>query len=147
MVALRAAALVAVFCLLPACISTHLEQPTLSVVSVEFIKGDLLSQQLRVRMRVQNPNNRALPVRGLTYEVELGGKAFAHGDSVSEFLVPANGGAEFDVNVTANAASALLRLLGNSEARPAYRIFGKVRLASGLVRNIPFDHAGTLNLR
>ena len=146
MVALRAAALVALICLLPACISTHLEQPTLSVVSVEFIKGDLLSQQLRVRMRVQNPNDRALPVRGINYEVELAGKAFAHGDSVSEFLVPANGGAEFDVNVTANAASALLRLLGGDD-KPAYRIFGKVRLASGLVRNIPFDHAGTLNLR
>jgi LEA14-like dessication related protein len=147
MVALRAAALVALLCLLPACISTHLEQPTLSVVSVEFVKGDLLSQQLRVRMRVQNPNARELPVRGITYEVELAGKAFAHGDSVSEFVVPANGGAEFDVNVTANAASALLRLLGGSEDKPAYRIFGKVRLASGLVRNIPFDHKGVLNLR
>ncbi len=62
------------------------------MVNVEFVKGDLLSQQLRVRMRVQNPNDRALPVRGITYEVELAGKAFAHGDSVSEFLVPAKGG-------------------------------------------------------
>jgi len=147
MAALRAAALVALLGLLPGCAYTRLEQPTLSVVNVEFVRGDLLSQQLRVRMRVQNPNDRALPVRGITYEVELAGQAFAHGDSASEFLVPANGGAEFDVNVTANAASALLRLLGNSEARPAYRIFGKVRLASGLVRNIPFDHKGVLNLR
>lgn len=147
MKSLRTATLATSLCLLAACAYTRLEQPTLSVVGVEFIKGDLLSQQLRVRMRVQNPNDRALPVRGISYEVELAGQAFAHGDSASEFLVPANGGAEFDVNVTANAASALLRLLGSSDDRPAYRIFGKVRLASGLVRNIPFDHKGVLNLR
>jgi LEA14-like dessication related protein len=147
MVSIRAAALAAWLCLLPACAYTHLEQPTLSVVNVEFIRGDLLSQQLRVRMRVQNPNDRDLPVRGINYEVELAGKAFAHGDSTSEFLVPAKGGTEFDVNVTANAAGALLRLLGGNEDKPAYRIFGKVRLAAGLVRNIPFDHKGVLNLR
>lgn len=144
---LRTATLATSLCLLAACAYTHLEQPTLSVVNVEFVKGGLLSQQLRVRMRVQNPNDRALPVRGITYEVELAGQSFAHGDSASEFMVPANGGTEFDVNVTANAASALLRLLGSSEDRPAYRIFGKVKLASGLVRNIPFDHKGVLNLR
>jgi LEA14-like dessication related protein len=146
MVSKRAAVLLIALCLLCSCAYTHLQTPTLSVVNVEFIKGDLFRQQLRVRMRVQNPNDRELPVRGITYEVELAGTAFAHGDSVSEFLVPAKGETEFDVNVTANAASALLRMLGNQE-NPEYRISGKVRIASGLVRAIPFDHKGILKLR
>jgi hypothetical protein len=96
---------------------------------------------------VVNPNDRDLPVRSISYEVELAGTAFAHGESVTDFVVPAKGETEFDVNVTANAAGALLRLVGGGKGDPEYRIFGKVRLSSGLVRGIPFDHKGVLKLR
>jgi LEA14-like dessication related protein len=147
MFARRATALIMMLCLLPACAYTNLQTPTLSVVDVQFLKGDVFSQDLRVRMRVQNPNNVILPVRSITYEVELAGNTFAHGDSTGGFSIPANGETEFDVNVKANAASALLRMLGNNQGNPQYRIFGKVRLSSGMLRNIPFDHRGELKLR
>jgi LEA14-like dessication related protein len=147
MSARRVAALIMMICLLPACAYTRLQTPTLSVVEVQFIKGDVFSQDLRVRMRVFNPNDVVLPVRSITYEVELAGNAFAHGDSTGGFSIPANGETEFDVNVKANAASALLRLLGSSQGNPPYRIFGKVQLSSGMLRNIPFDHRGELKLR
>jgi LEA14-like dessication related protein len=133
--------------LLSACAYTHLQQPELSVVDVDLVKGDLFQQQLRVRMHVHNPNDLELPVRGVTYEVELAGRTFAHGESSGSFVIPANGEAEFDVNVTANAAGALLRVLGDSGQRnPQYRISGKVQLSSGLLRSIPFDHTGELKL-
>ena len=45
-----------------------LEKPTLSVVSVQLLKGDQWHQDLKVRLRVQNPNDRALPVKGLSYQ-------------------------------------------------------------------------------
>lgn len=144
---MRGLAALAMPALLAACAYTHLQQPTLSIVDLDLVKGDLFRQQLRVRLRVQNPNDIALPVRGLSYDVELAGQAFAHGDSVGDFVVPARGETEFDVNVTANAAAALLHLLGSGEGNPEYRIFGKVRLASGLVRSVPFDHKGELKLR
>ncbi len=133
--------------LLAACAYTHLEQPDLSVVDVDLVKGDLFQQQLRVRMRVHNPNDVELPVKSITYEVELAGRAFAHGDSMGGFVIPARGDTDFDVSVTANAAGALLRLLtsGNQDNAP-YRISGKVQLSSGLLRSIPFDHTGTLKL-
>jgi LEA14-like dessication related protein len=133
--------------LLAACAYTHLQQPELSVVDVDLLKGDLFQQELRVRMRVYNPNDRALPVRSINYEVQLAGRAFAHGESSGNFEVPAKGETEFDVNVTANAAGALLRLLTSSDQGSAqYRISGKVLLSSGLLRSIPFDHTGTLQL-
>jgi LEA14-like dessication related protein len=88
-----------------------------------------------------------LPVRSINYEVELAGRAFAHGDSQGDFVVPAMGETEFDVHVTANAAGALMRLLTDaSGGDPEYRISGKVQLSSGLLRSIPFDHTGTLRL-
>ncbi|HMA11559.1 MAG TPA: LEA type 2 family protein, partial [Steroidobacteraceae bacterium] len=96
---------------LAGCAYTRLEKPKLEVVDVQLLKGDLLQQQLKLRMRVQNPNDRELPVRGITYELAVAGEAFAHGESERNFVVPALGSAEFDVNVTANAATALLKIL------------------------------------
>jgi len=134
--------------MLSACSTLRLEAPSLQVVNVSLLRGDLLSQDLRVRLRVNNPNDRALPVRGITYEVQVAGEKFADGESERDFNVPALGETEFDVDVKANAAGALLRLLGSRERNaPQYRILGKVRLASGLIKTIPFDHSGTLQLR
>jgi LEA14-like dessication related protein len=125
-----------------------LEAPRLSVVNIAVVKADLLQQQLRVRMRVQNPNDRALPVRGITYTVEIAGDEFAHGDSDRDFTVPALGELEFDVNVFANAAPALLKYaLGGRREPLEYRIKGKVQLAAGLIRSIPFNETGKFDLR
>ena len=133
--------------LLAACAYNHLQQPELSVVDVDLLKADLLQQELRVRMRVRNPNDVDLPVRSISYEVELAGHPFAHGDSMGNFVVPAGGQTEFDVTATANAAGALLRLLtSGNQGDPEYRIIGEVRLSSGLLRRLPFEHAGTLRL-
>jgi LEA14-like dessication related protein len=134
--------------LLVGCSTLRLEPPTLQVVQVSLLRGDLLSQELRVRLRVQNPNDRALPVRGITYEVQVAGEKFASGESERDFNVPALGDTEFDVDVKANAAGAVLRLLASRDrSAPQYRVLGKVRLASGLIKTIPFDHSGTLQLR
>lgn len=125
-----------------------LQQPQLSIVGVELVKADLLQQQLRVRMSVQNPNDRALPVRGITYAVELDGDEFAHGDSDRNFIVPALGHLEFDVNVYANAAPMLLKYAVGGRREPiGYRITGKVQLSAGLIRSIPFTETGTFSLR
>jgi LEA14-like dessication related protein len=40
------------------CSLAKLQTPQLQVVGVEVLRSDLLQQQLRVRMRVDNPNDR-----------------------------------------------------------------------------------------
>lgn len=134
-----------------AAFGSRLEAPHLSIVGVELMKSDFWEQRLRVRLRVQNPNDRVLPVKGLTVALELQGEDFARGVSAERFEVPAFGEAEFDMNVTANAASALLRLLGRGEEfsgeTVAYRLTGKVSLASGVLRSIPFEEEGRIRLR
>jgi hypothetical protein len=81
--------------------------------------------------------------------VKVAGEAFAHGESERNFVVPANGETEFDVGVTANAAAAVLRLLGSGRSLDAveYEVTGRVALAKGFVRSIPFDAKGQLKLR
>jgi LEA14-like dessication related protein len=146
---MRAVLFTVVFGLLAACASTRLQKPDLQVMNVQFLGGNLLQQQLRVRLKVINPNDRELAVRGINYELEVAGDQFAHGSTTSQFTVPALGETEFDVDVSANMAGALLNVFGrNSKANDVqYRLIGKVHLANGFVRTIPFDHDGTFRLR
>ena len=120
-----------------------LEKPTLSVVSVQMLKSDLWHQELKVRMRVHNPNDRILPVKGLSYELDVDGQEFAHGMSGDSFVVPALGEAEFDMSVSANMASVLIKLLNKGSNQIDYHITGKISLSAGLLRSISFNDQGT----
>jgi LEA14-like dessication related protein len=138
--------------LLAACaaLAPKLEAPNLSIVDVELQKSDLFEQRLKVRMRVQNPNDRALPIKGLSYALELEGEDFARGVTAESFNVPAFGEAEFDMNVTANMAATLVKLLsrkGGAGETVSYRIVGKVALSEGFLRSIPFEEKGSFELR
>jgi LEA14-like dessication related protein len=127
-----------------------LETPKLSVVNVEMQKSDLWEQRMKVRMRVANPNDRPIPVKGLTVALEVQGQELAHGVSGAAFNVPALGEAEFDMNMTANMAGALLKLLGSGNQlkdEVDYRVKGKLSLAEGMMRSIPFEDSGTFRLR
>jgi LEA14-like dessication related protein len=144
----RATLLLAVAAGLAGCVLfAHWQTPELSVVSIRLGHSDLWQQHLQVRMSVHNPNDRELPVEGLTYSLEVNGEECAHGESGASFVVPAGGDAEFDMNVTANAAAALLRMFAHGNAAPVqYRIHGRVQLSSGLLRSVPFDQQGELPL-
>jgi LEA14-like dessication related protein len=112
-----------------------------------MLKADIFDQKLEVRLRVQNPNKLEIPVRGLDVDMELAGEPFAHGMSAREFTVPGNGEAEFDMIVTANAATALIKILGGDrQSREAveYRLKGKLSTRLGMLRSIPFEETGTL---
>jgi len=128
-----------------------LETPTLSIVNVELLDSTLWEQHARVRLRVQNPNDRALPIKGLSYALEIEGQQFAHGVSSAGFTVPALGEAEFDMSITANMASTLINLLGRGSdplgQEVKYRIRGKISLAAGMLRSIPFEQDGSFKLR
>ena len=127
-----------------------LEKPSLSIVNVEFLKTDMFEQRLKVRMHVQNPNDRALPVKGLSYALEVAGEPFAQGVSGGSFVVPALGEAEFDMNVTANMAATIMKLMSRSGGigdQVDYRMKGKISLSEGFLRSIPFEEHGTFKLR
>jgi len=126
---------------------TKLETPRVAFVGLKALEANLFEQKLEVRLRVQNPNSIELPVKGLNVDVELAGEHFAHGVSAREFTVPANGEAEFDMIVMANAATALIRILSSDrKSRDAveYRLKGKLSTRLGMLRSIPFDETGTL---
>jgi LEA14-like dessication related protein len=127
----------------------QLEAPKLSVVSMKMQSADIFSQRMLVRMRVMNPNSRALPIKGITYRIEVNDAELAEGASNTPFEVPAMGEAEFDVQLTANLASALAQFLSRkgSQDKLDYRLVGSVALSSGFLRRIPFDERGSVDLK
>jgi len=123
------------------------ETPRLEVAGVRMLGGDLRRQQLRVHVLVDNPNPRALAVRTVSYQLELGGTLLAQGENASPFVVPAQGHGEFDLDVDADFADAL-RIVGAHlrEGQVEYRVTGRVQLSSGWLRELPFAGRGQLPL-
>jgi LEA14-like dessication related protein len=127
-----------------------LQSPQLSVITMKVQSADIFSQRLLVRMRVLNPNSRELPIKGIQYRIEVNDAELAQGLTDTPFVVPAMGEAEFDVQVTANLASALAKFLsrrGGSQDSLDYRLIGSVSLSSGFLRRIPFDERGSVKLK
>jgi LEA14-like dessication related protein len=125
-----------------------LQTPRLAIVDVEVIKANFLEQRLRVRMRVDNPNDRSLAVQGLSYTVYLGGQEFATGVSDASFVVPALGTAEFNMDVNANAAGAIFAILSKPHGQGIdYRMKGRVELTHGWLRSVPFEQSGSFVVR
>jgi LEA14-like dessication related protein len=148
---LIACALLTVGTLFAACaLRPQLEPPRLSVSEVDVQAGDLWSQRLRVRVHVENPNDRALAVKDLEYTLEVEGQQLASGNNAASFTVPARGETDFDMNVTTNLAGTLLTLLTRGSALGqgvAYRLTGKVTLSAGWIRSIPFEEHGSFKLQ
>ncbi|HXW09056.1 MAG TPA: LEA type 2 family protein [Steroidobacteraceae bacterium] len=131
-------------------LAPKLETPQLSLLGIQMLSTDMFAQKFRVRVKVENPNDLELPVRGLDYKIILMGDSFADGQSSDRFVVPAKGEAEFDMVVTTNFVSSLGRLIsrvgGGKLENLDYEIAGEVLLDKGFVKKIPFNHHGQVDL-
>jgi LEA14-like dessication related protein len=127
----------------------HFEQPTVRVAGVELRGGNLLQQNFVVKLNVQNPNDRALPVRALTFSLKVEGVDFASGLSEQAFSVPALGDADFDMDISANLAFALLKLADKRQQHAdtlGYELSGTARIDLPFTRQIEFHENGSLPL-
>jgi len=131
-------------------LSRDLVAPELSLVGIQMLSTDMFAQRFKVRVLVKNPNDLEIAVRGIEYTIILMGDSFAEGESMDQFVLPAKGEAEFDMLVTTNFVSSFGRLLsrvsGGKLQDLNYEIAGKLRLDKGVMRTIPFNHQGTVNI-
>lgn len=111
--------------------------------------GNLLQQNFAVRLNIQNPNDRALPVRGLHAQLNVGGETIANGVSDRAVIVPAFGESEFDMTISANLALALLKLAdrANNHAEAIdYELTGEASIDLPFLHNLPFHQSGSFKL-
>lgn len=147
----RAAAFAAALALvLGACASlgTIDKPPRVSVAAIKPVALALFEQRYLVTLRVQNPNDRRIVVRGFDYEITINGERFGEGVSNARLELPAYGEALTEVELT----SSLARLLGQFQALIERRtpsldlaIDGGVSV-EGVPGSIPFHYESRLVL-
>jgi LEA14-like dessication related protein len=129
-------------------LTPKLEAPRLTLINVSMTSADIFNQQFLVRMHVQNPNDRDIPVDGIDYKLFLEGDSFAEGVSNKPFVIPALGETEFELPVRTNFVSSLGRLVSRLQGRKQvnYTIEGHVLTKAGIFKKIPFRETGSMDL-
>jgi LEA14-like dessication related protein len=132
-----------------AALGPDLEVPRLSLVSVAMTSADIFNQSFLVKVNVDNPNDRELPIKGIDYKLFLEGDSFAEGESSKAFTVPAKGDIDFDMTVRTNFVSGAGRLLSRLNGRDQvnYVVEGKLRTDISMLKKIPFQETGTVSLK
>ncbi|MBL8269689.1 LEA type 2 family protein [Steroidobacter sp.] len=125
-----------------------LKAPRLALVSVAMTSADIFNQQFLVRVNVENPNDRELPIKGLDYKLFLEGDGFAEGMMNKPFTVPANGETDFDMTVRTNFVSGVGRLLSrlNGRTQVNYSVEGKLLTDIRFLKKIPFSETGSATI-
>lgn len=128
---------------------TSLEPPEVHVSSLRLLAAEpgSLEQQFEVGLRLLNPNNRDIAVDGMDFELEVNGQRLARGLSSESFTLPRLGEQTTALVVTTSVLDLLRQAYGLSRQGGEaldYRVRGRLHLGSGLVRTVPFDHAGRI---
>lgn len=135
--------------LLSACAVMHLQAPDITPTAVELTDVQLNEQHFKVTLHVQNPNDRALPIKYVKCALSVEGVEIGHGESVTAFNVPAHGETDFDMVVTTNIASSVPDLLvkvARGGQLPSYRLSGTVNPDIAYLPPIPFSKSGQITL-
>jgi LEA14-like dessication related protein len=120
-------------------------EPDVQLVNIVPIGATLFEQELRVDLRIINPNDFDLPIGGLTFDLRVNGDRVARGNSPDGVKVPRLGDAVIQVT-TRTSSIAMVRQLMNPPKSGVYEyeISGDV-LVSGFTRTrLPFEHKGEM---
>jgi LEA14-like dessication related protein len=140
-------------CLLPilaACanLGGYQEAPKVSLASIKVLDVGLLEQKLGLTIRVQNPNEKELPIKAFSYDLLLNGQQFASGVSASSMTVPAFGNGTVEVEAFSSLGSVLRQFAEYRKGglnKVSYRIKGNAILTENSIR-LPFDFVGEIGL-
>jgi LEA14-like dessication related protein len=132
--------------LLSACagqLSKQIEPPEVSLAGLGMGAPSLFEQQLRLDLRLRNPNDFAIDVERVRFELEVQGESFANGWTETPFLLPALGDTVVPVTVYVQTLDLIDSVLSLGVAqRLDYRISGRVELDNLLVGSVPFEREG-----
>lgn len=149
---LRKFTLGAVACFAAGCASTGItvEKPGVSLRNVEVAKIDLDHQTFVLDFDVINPNPFSLPIRSVSYGVELDGFRFASGETLGEFTVPANSDSHFEITVDVDlmrTAPQLMFIVRDGIHRDIpYALEGRFAIDVPFANPVSFRNEGSIRL-
>jgi LEA14-like dessication related protein len=128
-------------------VAPKFNRPTVTVIGIELRGGNLLQQNFAVKLDIQNPNNRPLPVHGLHAELKVDGELIASGISDRAVVIPAMGDSEFGLTISVDLALALQKFADRANAHADsidYDLSGAASIDLPFLRNLPFHQSGSL---
>ena len=150
--------LLLVFLLLPAgCarLHGHIQEPEVSLADMQVVEMRPLEAVFQIQLRVMNPNDFALDIRGVHCDVNIDGKHFATGVGDQRSEIPAYGTGLVPVRVYASTlkmfSSVMAMVQGmdgqaDGQAPIRYEISGTIHMGGGINRTVPFHSRGELSL-
>ncbi len=134
--------------LLTACagLMTRPEAPRISLIGLKPVSVELFEQRFLVSLRLKNPNQFVLPIRGLDFNMDINGKRFANGLSASQVDIPALGEGQIDVEVSSSLLNTFRQLGAILEQGRGfdYKIKGDVMLENRAFR-LPFEQSDSFS--
>ena len=128
-------------------VSDDFADPQVQLLRVEVVKAKLLEQSFILHMRIENPNDFSLPIRGLSYNVSLNNIKLAEGQTSTWFTVPAHGRETFKVPVNTNLWRHLKRVVKMLE-RPdqpiRYQLSGEVETGLMFGKSVHVQREGEI---
>jgi LEA14-like dessication related protein len=123
----------------------HFEKPQLKVAGADLIDGNFNEQHVRIRVHAHNPNSLDLPIKSITYELELAGEKLGQGQTDAAFVVPARGDTDFSMTVTTHLGVVLVKLLPRLKDGGhglEYRVNGVIKTKLPFFSEFAFDERG-----
>jgi LEA14-like dessication related protein len=137
--------------LLTACaaLQPRAEPPQVEFEQIRLVSGNLQTQRYAVKLRVFNPNRFDVPIRDLTYMLDLDGQAFASGRIDPGPTLPARQTIPVELMFETDLATTVQRAIGwfvRGKTSVDFRLTGEARIRRLGVPTIRFDESGTVSL-
>ncbi len=137
--------------LLAACatVPPDIEPPKISIANIAPKEFAIFEQRFDVQLRVQNPNDKDLGIKGMRFDIGLNEKEFANGMSGERVTVPRFGSEVVNVEVITGINSFLRQVQelnkgGANKIR--YRLKGTAFVEAPSSFKLPFDEKGEVDL-
>lgn len=134
------------FILLAGCANLRSEMlpPEVALSDIRLVNMTMLEQEWELTLRTRNPNDQAIDLRSLEYQILVEDRPFARGLTNSAVTLPAMGDALVRTRVTTGLFETLrqFQAMQHEPGKPiTYRISGSARVG-GVPFALPFDQTG-----
>ncbi len=124
------------------------ETPYITLSNINLLNMGVFEQRYRIMMRIQNPNDVEIPIKGMSYRIFINEKDFARGVSNKSVIIPEFGEEVVEIVATSDLTSMLTQfqeLMAGGTKKVSYRLTGKAKLTNR-IRRLPFEYKGELDL-
>ena len=128
----------------------RLETPKVNLIDIRVLEVKALESVFQIEIRVLNPNDVPLEIKGINCDLEVNNSTLASGVSYAKRTIPAYGTGTIPMKVYSSVIDMLRGMLGlQDKEKLHYRLKGKLRVEGGFMMPsvIPFESKGEFSFK